>query len=81
MLQEIERELRTKALQDVWVDTQMGRPTFVSADRLSRAVVGRVYDFQAPYWRVRYPDRDWEELSRSKVTSGAARCRSRQVRR
>ena len=36
-------------------------------------VVARVYGCQAPYWWVRHPDGDWEELSRRELISGAAR--------
>ena len=25
---------------------------------------GEVYDFYTPYWRVRYKDNNWEELSK-----------------
>ena len=32
--------------------------------------VGQVYDFQVPYWRVRYPDGDWEELTRREMDAG-----------
>ena len=28
---------------------------------------GQVFDYHAPYWRVRYPNNDWEELSRSEL--------------
>eukprot|EP00903_Cladosiphon_okamuranus_P014016 g13034.t1 len=28
---------------------------------------GQVYDFKAPYWRVRYPDGNWEELTRTEL--------------
>ena len=55
--------------------------TFAAADGVSRVVVGHVYDLQAPYRRVRYPDGDWEELSRREVTSGAERCRGTRGRK
>ena len=48
---------------------------FADADGVSRVVMGRVYDFQAPDRRVRHPDRDGEEHSRREVTSRVARCR------
>lgn len=28
---------------------------------------GQVYNFKAPYWRVRYPDGNWEDLTRIEV--------------
>ena len=28
---------------------------------------GEVYDFNDPYWWVRYPDGDWEELNRHEI--------------
>ena len=59
-------EARTRALQDFPVGTQVGRP-FEGTDGVSRVAVGQVYDFQVPYWRVRYPDGDWEELSRREM--------------
>ena len=43
----------------------------MGSDGVRRVAVGRAYDFQMPYWRVRYPDGDWEELSRSEVGRGA----------
>ena len=33
-------------------------------------VTGQVFDYHAPYWRVRHPNQDWEELSRSELTKG-----------
>ncbi|CAM9997371.1 unnamed protein product [Pylaiella littoralis] len=28
---------------------------------------GQVYDFKAPYWRVRYSDGNWEDLTRTEL--------------
>lgn len=28
---------------------------------------GQVYDFKAPYWRVRYPNGNWEDLTRTEL--------------
>ena len=33
--------------------------------RVSRS--GQVYDLYSPYWRVRYPDNDWEEWTASEA--------------
>ena len=62
-------ESRARALQDFPVGTQVGRP-FEGSDGVSRVAVGLVYDFQVPYWRVRYPDGGWEELSRREIGAG-----------
>ena len=32
-----------------------------------KVFLGEVYDFSDPYWRVRYPDGDWEELNRQEI--------------
>ena len=32
--------------------------------------IGQVYDFCSPYWRVRFPDNDWEELTVSEMRKG-----------
>ena len=36
--------------------------SFAAGDRQIRCV-GQVYEFCSPYWRVRFPDNDWEELT------------------
>ena len=28
---------------------------------------GQVYDFKAPYWRLRYSNGNWEELTRTEM--------------
>ena len=65
--EERDQGVRMRALQDFPTGTQIRR-SFAGSDEVSRASVGRIYDFREPYWRVRYPDGDWEELSRSEVT-------------
>ena len=74
---ERDTELRARALGDFPAGTQVGRP-FEGADGVSRIAVGQVYDFQAPYWRVRYPDGDWEKLSRREINDGVLRSQSTQ---
>ena len=32
-----------------------------------------IYNFNEPYWRVRYPDGDWEELHGQQVKKGRQR--------
>ena len=41
--------------------------TTVAKEWGSVIIVGQVYDYRAPYWRVQYDDNDWEELSRQEV--------------
>ena len=38
--------------------------TTVAKESDSEIILGQVYDYRAPYWRVQYEDNDWEELSR-----------------
>ena len=35
-----------------------------------KAFMGEVYVFGDPYWRVRYPDGDWEELNLHEIKRG-----------
>ena len=70
---ERDTELRARAIRNFPGGTQVGRPC-EGTDSVSRIAVRRVCDFQAPYWRVRYPDGDWEELSRRKINDGVLRC-------
>lgn len=74
-----DNELRTRALQDAPVDTQVGRPP-EGADGVSRLVVGQVYDVQVPYWRVRYPDGDGETLGRREMDNGVLKRQDTQGR-
>lgn len=57
---------RERALQRHPVGTEVRR---AFADGLGRVRedTGLVYDFSAPYWRIRYPDGDWEELNDGEV--------------
>ena len=41
--------------------------TTVAKESGSEIILGQVYDYRAPYWRVKYEDNDWEELSRQEV--------------
>ena len=36
-------------------------------DREGTGRPGQVYDFYSPYWRVRFADNDWEELTASEM--------------
>ena len=35
-----------------------------------KAFAGVIYDFKEPYWRVRCPDGDWEELNGQQMKNG-----------
>ena len=41
--------------------------TTVAKESGSEIILGQVYDYRAPYWRVQYEDNDWKELSRQEV--------------
>ena len=41
--------------------------TTVAKESGSEIILGQVYDYHAPYWRVQYEDNDWKELSRQEV--------------
>ena len=56
---ERDQGLRKTALQGFPTGTQVSR-SFAGFDGVRRVAVGRVYDSQTPYLRVRYPDGDWE---------------------
>ena len=43
--------------------TVIGR-VFVDTERRSKTFKAKVYDYCDPYWRVEYPDGDWEELTK-----------------
>ena len=60
-------KLRTYALHDFPVGKEVRRP-FEGTDGVSHVALGRVDDFQTPYWRARWPDGDWERLSRREMT-------------
>lgn len=70
---ERDHELRMQAPQEFPIGTKLSR-SFVGADGVSLPVVGRVYDIQATYWRVRCPGGDWEELRRRGMTRDIEEC-------
>ena len=56
---------RREALARSPIGTRVTR-SYAAGDRhISR--VGQMYDFCSPYWRVRFPDNDWEELTASEM--------------
>ncbi|CAN0272105.1 unnamed protein product, partial [Scytosiphon promiscuus] len=56
---------RSEALAQFPIGTTVTRSHTVGDKQIDR--VGQVYDFCSPYWRVRFPDNDWEELTVSEV--------------
>ena len=53
------------------IATTAARFHVVGDKRIDRA--GQVYDFCSPYWRIRFPDNDWEELTVSGMKKGVPR--------
>ncbi|CAN0086112.1 unnamed protein product, partial [Laminaria digitata] len=53
---------RKEALSRFPIGTKIVKPF---GDGRRRA--GQVYDFYSPYWRVRFADNDWEELTVSEM--------------
>lgn len=49
--------------------TEVGR-VFTDAEGRSKTFKASVYDYCDPYWRVEYPDGEWEELTKREVTQG-----------
>ena len=60
---------REEALKAFPIGTKVRRE-FADIRGRRKVFVGEVYDFSNPYWRVRYPDGDWEELNRHEVNQG-----------
>lgn len=63
-----EREVssRTDALHEYPIGTPVGRE-FGDRKGNLKLCIGEVCDFSDPYWRVAYPDGDWEELTRREL--------------
>ena len=47
----------------------MGRE-FVDSEGLATTFKATVFDYCDPYWRVEYPDGDWEELTKREMNVG-----------
>ena len=60
---------REEALKLHPVGTQVRRE-FADGMGQAKAFTGVIYYFNEPYWRVRYPDGDWEELNGQQVKKG-----------
>lgn len=68
-------ELKTKALQDLLVGTEMTLP-FMDADALRRAIEALECNVQTPPWRKRFLGGGWEEFNHHDVTARlSTRCR------
>ncbi|CAB1114741.1 unnamed protein product [Ectocarpus sp. CCAP 1310/34] len=61
---EREVESRDRALEMFPRGTEVGR-VFMDAEGRSKTFKAKVYDYCDPYWRVEYPDGDWEALTKS----------------
>lgn len=64
-----EVESRERALDIFPVGTEVGR-IFTDSEGRSKTFKAKVYDYCDPYWRVEYPDGDWEELTKREVDQG-----------
>ena len=53
----------------------IGTPTYRSSG--STEMFGQVYDYHTPYWRIRYRDNNWEELSRREMERSATELRAK----
>ena len=56
---------RSEALRRFPIGTRVIRPLGDGKEGTGRP--GQVYDFYSPYWRVRFADNDWEELTSSEM--------------
>ena len=46
------------------------RREFADAEVNKMRHLSKVFDYKSPYWRVRYADRDWEELNECGILKG-----------
>ena len=60
---------RDQALQLFPIGTPVGRE-FVDSEGLAKTFKATVFDYCDPYWRVEYPDGDWEELNKWEMNVG-----------
>eukprot|EP00752_Nemacystus_decipiens_P012408 g10995.t1 len=75
-----EREVATReaALKEFPLNTEVGREL---QDNNGNVIItrGKVCDFYDPYWRVKFSDVDWEELTRRELRRGIALVKSHPV--
>ena len=60
---------RAQALQLFPIGTPIGRE-FVDSEGHPKVFKAAVFDYCDPYWRVDYPDGDWEELTKREMDAG-----------
>ena len=60
---------RNQALQLFPIGTLVGRK-LVDSEGLAKTFKATVLDYCDPYWRVEYPDGDWEELTKREMNGG-----------
>ena len=60
---------RAHALLEVPIRTVVWRD-FTNQQRRVQRCRAEVYGYKTPYWRVRHSDKDWRELTRTKVEQG-----------
>ena len=51
------------------VDTRVGRE-LADNERQTKVFKATIFEFCDPYWRVEYPDGDWEELTKREMDVG-----------
>ena len=61
-----------EALEAYPIETPIWRELAYIRDR-RKVFVDEVYDYRDPYWRVRYPGGDWEQLATASVWTGCPR--------
>ena len=60
---------RERALRDIPIGREVWRK-FADHEGNFRWYRGAIHDYKTPYYRLRYTDGDWEELSRREVERG-----------
>jgi len=60
---------REQAPQLFPINTPVGRE-FVDSEGYPKIFKAAVFDYCDPYWRVEYPDGDWEELTKREMDAG-----------
>ena len=56
---------RKEALRRLPIGTKVAKPLGDGKGRAGRP--GQAYDFYSPYWHVRLPGNDWEEMTASEM--------------
>ena len=66
---EREAASRKEVLKAYPIGTKVRRE-FADIRGRRRVSVGELYDSSNPYWRVKYPDGDWEDLNGQEIKQG-----------